>query len=178
MNTFFTGEFDNVLIEATGEGEVIDQDLGLVLPPKNVTELDRLSCTVRTIDHQCQAVPKHSYKFTPICEIKQNEAFKGLSKEEACELKNWSHLRPIQSQRVKDKINRNEAVYSEDFLDSVCEDYPKNSWSISPDSTGTVFMLKSHFWPGYVAYHRCNTRNHGGFYNGFGIKNVDLPFML
>lgn len=50
LNTFFTGEFDNVLIEATGEGEVIDQDLGLVLPPKNVTELDRLSCTVRTID--------------------------------------------------------------------------------------------------------------------------------
>lgn len=50
LNTFFTGEFDNVLIEATGEPEVIDADLGLVMPPKNVTELDRLSVTVRTID--------------------------------------------------------------------------------------------------------------------------------
>lgn len=45
MQTYFTGEFDRVLISGGSEGVKIDE--GLVLPPKHVTELDRLAWTVR-----------------------------------------------------------------------------------------------------------------------------------
>jgi hypothetical protein len=32
---------------------VIDEDLGIVLPPKNITELDRLSFVVHSIENAC-----------------------------------------------------------------------------------------------------------------------------
>jgi len=51
LQTFFTGEFDRVLISGGSEGQRIDD--GLILPPKHVTELDRLSWTVRQIENDC-----------------------------------------------------------------------------------------------------------------------------
>lgn len=44
MQTYFTGEFDRIIISGGAEGTVIDADL--ILPPKHVTELDRLAWTV------------------------------------------------------------------------------------------------------------------------------------
>ena len=71
-----------------------------------------------------------------------------------------------------------EAVYSDNFLDSVASDAPKQSWSIIGDVTGSVAVLRSQLWPGYYGYQRCNTQIHGAVYIGDGIKNIDLPFML
>ena len=53
MNTYFSGEFDRIIIEGVGAGTVIDEDEGIVLPPKGVTELDRLSYVVNTIENSC-----------------------------------------------------------------------------------------------------------------------------
>lgn len=93
MVTYLSGEYDRILIEGVGKGTVIDEDQGIVLPPKPVTELDRLSHIVNEIDHQCSVVPKGSYKFTPLKEVRKNEAFRGLSKEEsddsAFTIANW-----------------------------------------------------------------------------------------
>ena len=89
MNTYFTGEHDRVLLEVGGQSIVIDAESGLVLPPKHVTELDRLSYVVRTIDHDCHAIPRMSYKFTPLKETRKNEAFKGLSPDQALDINNW-----------------------------------------------------------------------------------------
>ena len=44
VNNFFTGEFDTVLFAGSGAPKVIDAELGVVLHPKSLTELDRLSC--------------------------------------------------------------------------------------------------------------------------------------
>ena len=83
MNDLFTGEFDTVLFPGEGESKVIpaDNDLEdpIVIPPKNVTELDRLSYVVRKIEADCHVVPRGSFKLTPIHEIKKNEAFRGLA---------------------------------------------------------------------------------------------------
>lgn len=81
MQTYFTGEFDRVLISGGSEGVRIDE--GLVLPPKHVTELDRLAWTIRQIESDCQAVPQGSLKMTPLREVRRNEAFNGLSREDA-----------------------------------------------------------------------------------------------
>jgi radial spoke head protein 9 len=53
MNTYFTGEYDRVLVQLGGAPTVIDADAGIVIPPKNITELDRLSYVVHTIEEQC-----------------------------------------------------------------------------------------------------------------------------
>jgi len=60
----------------------------------------------------------------------------------------------------------------------VGKDFPKNSWSIQMDVTGTVSTLKSQLWPGLFSYHRCNTPIYGYFYMGDGIRNANLPFMI
>ena len=65
---------------------VIDEDAGIVIPPKQITELDRVSYIVHTIEEQCQIVPRSSYKFTPLQQVRRNEAFAGLDKESALNL--------------------------------------------------------------------------------------------
>ena len=46
LTYLFSGEFDQVLIESSEPPEVIDAAAGIVLPPKHLTELDRLSVVV------------------------------------------------------------------------------------------------------------------------------------
>jgi hypothetical protein len=43
VNNFFTGEFDSVLFPGSGAPKVIDAELGVILQPKALTELDRLA---------------------------------------------------------------------------------------------------------------------------------------
>jgi radial spoke head protein 9 len=117
-------------------------------------------------------------KMTPTGEIMCNEAFKGLSKDEAFQLENWQLLREPENPEVKGRITRGEASYTTGFKDSVSIDTPKQSWSVQRDMTGTVATLRSHLWPGFMAYHRCNTNICGHFYMGDGICNVNLPFMV
>lgn len=75
----FSGEFETVLVESKDGPTVIDAEAGIVLPPKHVTELSRLSDTVKSIEHDCNAIPKGALKYTPLQQIKMNEAFCGLS---------------------------------------------------------------------------------------------------
>ena len=57
------------------------------------------------------------------------------------------------------------------------DDELKCSWSIQTDSAKSVSNIRSIVWPGYYAYHKSNCDLFGGVYIGFGIKNVDIPFM-
>ena len=51
MRTYFSGEYDRVLIQGSGHHVVIDDDI--IIPPKPVTELDRLAYVIYTIEDQC-----------------------------------------------------------------------------------------------------------------------------
>ena len=66
IHCLFSGEFDTVLIESQEPPKVIDAAAGIVLPPKHLTELDRLAVTVRNIDRECFSVPRGSHKYTPL----------------------------------------------------------------------------------------------------------------
>ena len=46
LSYLFSGEFDQVLVESSEPPKVIDAAAGIVLPPKHLTELDRLSVVV------------------------------------------------------------------------------------------------------------------------------------
>ena len=89
IGSLFSGEFDTVLIESKEPPKVLDAAAGLILPPKHLTELDRLAATVRQIERECYSVPRGSVKYTPLHQVTSNEAFKGLKKEEAFSLEGW-----------------------------------------------------------------------------------------
>lgn len=46
LEILFTGEFDTVLVQSHEKPKVIDAAAGIVLPPKHLTELDRLAVVV------------------------------------------------------------------------------------------------------------------------------------
>jgi len=64
VNSFFTGEYDSVLFEATGEPTLIDASMGVVIQAKPLTELDRLSFVAGQIK-KLHCVPKNKLKMTP-----------------------------------------------------------------------------------------------------------------
>lgn len=176
--SLFTGEFDQVLVQSTEPAKVIDAAAGIILPPKHLTELDRLSVVVQQIDRRCCAVPKGVLKYTPSHTVVQNEAFRGLSVDAAMDLSNWQHFRQVEVEENKDLIARHEAVYNENFLDALSTDMPHKCWSVLSDVTKSVAVVRNQLWPGYYGFHRCNTNVHGGVYIGDGLRNNDLPFML
>jgi len=75
INTPFSGQHEQIILRG-GENQ---NELGLKMVQKNITELDRLSYTVRTIENDCAVVPIGAFKLTPTSEIRYNETFKGLS---------------------------------------------------------------------------------------------------
>ena len=91
--SLFTGEFDQILVHSTEPAKVIDAANGIILPPKHLTELDRLSVVIHQIDRRCSALPRGALKYTPTHTVLFNEAFEGLSTEKAFDLTNWSHFR-------------------------------------------------------------------------------------
>ena len=179
LNVFFTGEHDRVVLDTPASAAVvIDEDAGIVIPSKNVSELNRLSQVVHSIENNCSVIPKGSFKFTPLKETIRNEAFKGLSQEKAFSIENWQHFRVIQQPDKVGLFYRDEAVFNNNFLDDISADFPRNCWSLVKDSTTTVANLRNNLWPGYFAFHRVNTPVYGGIYIGNGIRNNDLPFMV
>jgi hypothetical protein len=66
------------------------------IPSCGLTELDRLSYVVHTIDCHCSIVPVGSYKRTPLGEIQKNEAFRGLKADVSACLESYMHLRKCQ----------------------------------------------------------------------------------
>ena len=176
--SLFTGEFDQVLVQSNEAPKVIDAAAGIVLPPKHLTELDRLAVVVHQIDRRCFTVPKGCFKYTPQHQVVANEAFRGLSAENALDLNNWQHVRQVECKENQELIARHEAVYNENFLDSLASDAPNQCWSVQSDVTRTVAIVRSQLWPGFYGFHRCNTNVHGCVYIGDGLRQNDLAFML
>lgn len=179
MDVVFTGEFDRVVIDAQGKSEYFQIDKqNTELPAKGVTELDRLAYAVHAIENDCQVVPVTSFKMTPIKEVRRNEAFRGLKKDQVFQLDSYMHFRKPITKDKKEQLERDEAIYNHRFLDELTTDLPQGSWNLLKDTSEQVAILRNKLWPGYFAYHRVNTPIYGGIYFGNGIKNLDLPFMI
>ena len=182
FNTYFIGNPDVILEKFSDNKNInINEQIGDIFKPnlklKNLTESDRLSFVVRTIEHDTSIVPLGGFKMLPINEIRRNDLFEGLSSDELDKIENYFHFRKIESQNKKDMIDMGKAVFDFSFLDSLSDDNLKGAWSIQTDSAKTVCNIRSLVWNGYFAYHKSNCDLFGGVYIGFGIKNVDIPFM-
>ena len=182
FNTYFIGNPDVILEKYEDkQNSNLCEEIGDTFKPnlkkKNMTENDRLSFVVRTIDHDTSVVPVGGFKMLPINELRRNDLFEGLSSEELGKKENYVHGRTVENKEKKDKIAMGKAVFDFDFLDSIANDPVKDSWSIHLDSTNSTCTLRSLIWPGYYAFHNANTDQFGGVYMGYGIKNIDIPFM-
>lgn len=106
INTLFTGEHDNILAQQDGESKelFLDEDdaLPIIIKPKPITELDRLSYVVNRIEAECHIIPVGSVKFTPIHEVRPNEAFKGLNFDDSQDLSKYAHFAPITTKEMKE----------------------------------------------------------------------------
>ena len=179
-----SGEHDRVLVEAVDD-DVREEEQDFIVPsdqdklaPKNFTELDRLSYVVRSICHDCQAVPNGAFRMTPGNELTRNKAFEGISYRQLKDLKNYGHFRPVELNEKREMIDRGDALNCYDFFDPIEKDAPRGSWSLVVDASGSLACLRSLLWPGYFSYHKASTQSYGGIYIGDGIKNSDLPFMI
>jgi hypothetical protein len=183
FNTYFIGNPDIILEKYESNKNInLDEELnGDTFKPKlklkNMTETDRLSFVVRAIDRDTSVVPVGGYKMLPISELRRNDLFEGLNSEDLIKKEKYVHFRPVENQEKKDKIAMGKAVFDFEFLDNILDDPIKDSWSIHVDSTETISTLRSLVWPGYFAYCKANTDQFGGVYIGYGIKNIDIPFM-
>jgi radial spoke head protein 9 len=137
ISSVFTGEFDRIVIEGNGRSELIELDSnhGLELPKRGVTELDRLSYLVNAVDQDCFLIPQGSFKMTPIKEIRKNEAFKGLKKDQAFKLESYLHFRKPTGKDKKDLNDRDDAIYNNAFLDDLSLDLPTGTWNLLKDTT-------------------------------------------
>jgi len=187
IQSFFTGEFDRVLIDSNGKPSAdytFGADISITSEElelggkKGVTELDRLAYAIHAIEKECQIVPVGALKMTPLREVRRNEGFKGLRGPQAVNLENYAHFRGVLSKEKRDLIDRDEGIFNHNFLDLVSSDPLKGAWTVQKDTTESTVIIRNKLWPGYYSYHRLNSQIYGGLYVGNGIRNNDLPFML
>ncbi|MCQ2821557.1 MAG: hypothetical protein MJ252_30230 [archaeon] len=188
FNSYFIGNPDTILVkydkgkENKGilqeEEEMIEKGIyNPNLKLKNLTEGDRLSFVVRTIDEDTSVVPIGGFKMLPIGELRRNDIFDGLSCEDLGKMEKYFHFRKTRNSEKKNLIDMGDAVFDFSFMDCLNEDEVKGAWSIKLSSDKTVSHIRSMLWPGYYAYHKANTDLFGGIYIGYGIKNKDFAFM-
>jgi len=83
------------LNEEDEEGKVkeglsdISEEEEIKIPPKDLTELDRLAFVVFAIENDCQICPVGAFKMTPTHQVRHNAAFKGLTSDAALYLSNY-----------------------------------------------------------------------------------------
>ena len=182
IQTYFTGEFEKIIVQGNGVSQFVHIDehikAKVKIPACGITELDRLSHVVYQIDSDCQIVPAGALKKIPLGELRCNEAFKGLSAEEAFDICNYVHFRPAQDKKVIELNLRREGVYNNGFLDNAANDVPKNCWTITTDTLKKTVILRNKMWPGFSAFHKYNSPAYGGVYVGTGCKALDIAFMF
>lgn len=144
---------------------------------ENFTESLKLSYLVRQIDYDTNIIPEGSIKLIPEHELRINNSFKGLEKDEPNPKKKFLHFRPV-SEGKRKYLESDDAIFHFDILDAIYDDKIKCSWSIQFDPTRTIFNVRSLLWPGYFAVHKANSNTYCGCYFGNGVKNIELSFMV
>ena len=137
-----------------------------------------MSYIVRKIDTDTSVIPKGAVKLTPEHQYRMNKTYKGLKPEELKSLNSYIHFRPIICEEKKLDVEKRDAVFSPDVLDSIDTDEVKGSWSVQLDPSKKISNVRSLLWPGYFAVHQSDSNIFGALYYGKGKKNADLPFMI
>lgn len=107
----------------------ISEEEEIKIPPKDLSELDRLAYVVFAIENDCSIAPLGAFKMTPTHQVRRNEAFKGLQ-EDAVSLDNYLHFRNVQSPEYKQQLDQPGAPFNPSFLEPLTQDLPRGQWTI------------------------------------------------
>ena len=107
-----------------------EEDPASKIIPINCKEVDRLHYHIRAIENDCHIVPQGSMKLTSAHEVARNEAFQGLTADEAYKIEYYSHFRHVQDPQKRDGLEADDAIFLRNFLDDVHGDQPKGCWTI------------------------------------------------
>ncbi|KAI8622293.1 hypothetical protein BC830DRAFT_1090138 [Chytriomyces sp. MP71] len=175
INKKFTGDpaFEYSLVsEVESEGE--EKPKG-----QSVNEEKRLSGITQLINYDVQVVPRGAYYRDGSLTLQLNPMFKGLQQAELGELTSYCHFREgfnINKKTVLERAsNFDETI---DIFDAISTDNPRGVWTIQSERGGSVSLIRSLLWPGYVFYHTPSPAKWGGIYYGWGLKNHNIGFML
>jgi radial spoke head protein 9 len=152
----------------------VSEDEEIKIPPKNLSEIDRLVYIVKAVENDCFIVPIGAFRMTPVHQVRRNEAFKGLKDTESDVLSNYMHFRNAQTDEKKAALDEANAPFDFNFLEDICDDMPKGCWILQ--KTNKLVIIRSLSWPGYYFYHKFGTNKFGSIYMGDGLKNDELPF--
>jgi radial spoke head protein 9 len=106
-----------------------------------------------------------------------NQYFRGLSRLDASQMKNFQIFRFPVNNRNFNLAKSEDYNYMTDFFDTIDDLIPAKSFSLQINDRN-VIVMRSLKWPGMVFCHKLNTPYQGFFYFGNGRENLDLMFML
>ncbi|KAI4882994.1 hypothetical protein NFI96_015790, partial [Prochilodus magdalenae] len=166
-------EYEHMKTLQQGEGDETVEEVMV-----KVNEEKRLAVTVFTIDKELAVVPRGAYIRNPHGTVQMNRSFEGLNPSEAAKLRNYLHFSESKNLKKKSILEMADLNPSIDFLDPLSDDVPKGSWKLQFEQGSRVCIIKSLLWDGLTFFHMPMTPQHGYFYTGYGLKSLDLPFML
>lgn len=105
-----------------------------------------------------------------------NPRFRGLSRLDASQVKNFQLFRFPINDRNRNLMKREDYNYKMDFMDTIDDLVPAKSFTLKVNDQD-VCLIRSLKWPGMIFYHKLNTIYKGFFYFGDGTENLDLLFM-
>mmetsp|Transcript_2825 Transcript_2825/g.4355 ORF Transcript_2825/g.4355 Transcript_2825/m.4355 type:complete len:267 (-) Transcript_2825:63-863(-) len=147
-------------------------------PVERFREVHRLTYTIQKIDHDCFLVPRGSLSVDTGKRVMVNNNYQGLSYQTSLQLRAYMHLRRPENPQGIALMKRPGIVKTDDFLDCIDKDQPKEMWIISHDSAGTISFVRNLYWEGYGFYAVLKSNDYGGAYFGTGVPNYDIAFML
>jgi len=145
---------------------------------RKLTELERLSHTVQSIDNDTCVRPRGAFYMTPTGLIQENKAFSGFNSSGNKNLDNYLLFRDPQCGSTLSKMRKLGVTNNSAFLDPIAEDKPKGVWVAQVDAGCTEARLRSLVWPGYEFKMQVLSNSYSGAYFGNGMKNEDVLFML
>lgn len=169
--------------EEEEDEEEEDGEEGETKKPKErkLTELERLSWTVMTIENDTAIIPKGIMVLTPVGDITRNMHFKGLSSTEIRSMDNFVLFRDPQLTSTFARIRKAGISNNASFLDQLGEEKPKGVYTLNVSASGMVATIRSLEWPGAettVEAGDSRGLSFGRVYFGTGLKNHDVLFMV
>jgi radial spoke head protein 9 len=105
LNVVAEGEGEGAEGDAPADGEGAEgeeqeeddksEEEEIKVPPKDLTELDRLKYVTLAIENDCQIAPVGAFKMTAQHQVRRNEAFKGLDSSSSTDLNCYLHFRNV-----------------------------------------------------------------------------------
>ncbi|KAI9101039.1 hypothetical protein DFS34DRAFT_612977 [Phlyctochytrium arcticum] len=146
---------------------------------RTINEEKRLSGTIALINYETEIVPRGAYYRDSLRKIHKNTNFNGISKSGLDQLTNYLHFREgfdVNKRTLQERAQSFDP--SIDIFETIAKDDPKGVWSTQVERTGSVAILRSLLWPGYVFFHTPSPLKWGAMYLGTGQRNLNIGFML